>query len=153
MNAQQVDDLFNNITVYNKMNYGLKVAAFAQVKELGRIFIPTATFNQNFTTTQNEYVAIVEGNAFPFFGLAFSPDKVLYNYDYSLEDTIDFSRNSILHAQYLANFFVDEARLSSSQFVKTTVEDSSLINNFDPTIVTKIVEDGTAQPLFVYTFM
>jgi len=35
---------------------------------------------------------MVEGNAFPFFGFAFSPDKVLYNFDESLEDSIDFSR-------------------------------------------------------------
>ncbi len=152
MTTLAATNLFLNITMYNKMNQGLKASRFTQIKELGRIFIPTATYNQSLSDQKSEYVSIVEGNAFPFFGLAFSPDKVLFNYDYTLEDTIDYSRNSILHAQYLANYFVDEARYSSQEYSKTSVEDSSLISNYDPLIVSKDIEDGTTATTFVYLF-
>jgi len=43
-------------------------------------------------------VAYIEGKNFPFFGLAFSPEKVLYNYDYDKEDIIGFEKDSITHS-------------------------------------------------------
>jgi hypothetical protein len=96
------------------MNFGLTANRFTQINTLGALFQPTVTYNQDGVSAENEYVAMVEGISFPFFGFAYSPDKVLYNYDYDLEDIIDFSRRSIKHAQFLANFFVDEAKLSNN---------------------------------------
>jgi hypothetical protein len=64
-------------------------------------------------------VAILEGNNFPFFGVAFSIHKVMNNYDPTLDSVIDFTKNSILHAQLLANYFVDEARLSANKYTST----------------------------------
>lgn len=51
---------------------------------------------------------------FPFFGIAFSVERIMYNYSPKYEPLIDFSKNSVLHAQHLANFIVDEARLSAN---------------------------------------
>ena len=99
---------------------------------------------------------MVEGNAFPFFGFAFSPDKVLYNFDESLEDSIDFSRQSIKHAQYLVNFFIDEARLNKNKFSKAYEEYDSLIDHLDSRIVTRVRIDESGHrvydDLMVYTF-
>jgi hypothetical protein len=99
---------------------------------------------------------MVEGNAFPFFGFTFSPDKVLYNFDESVEDQIDFSRNSIKHSQYLVNFFVDEARLSKNKFIKKFNEYESLIDHLDPKIITRVRIDESgervSENLLIYAF-
>ena len=57
----EMDTLFNNITVYNQMNIGLRAIRFTEIIELGRVFIPTVTYHQNDTDIINQYVAIVEG--------------------------------------------------------------------------------------------
>ena len=43
--AQQMDYLFGNITVFNKMNYGVQAVTFTQVSEIGTIFQPIVTYN------------------------------------------------------------------------------------------------------------
>jgi hypothetical protein len=73
----------------------------------------------------------LEGRSFPFFGFAYSIDKIQYNIDLNLDDKIDHGRAAVLEAQRLANFFVDEARLSGSQFRKTRDEANALIQNYD----------------------
>jgi hypothetical protein len=99
---------------------------------------------------------MIEGNAFPFFGFTYSPEKVLFNFDELAEDQIDFSRNSIKHAQYLVNFFVDESRLSKNKFLKKSNEYSSLIDHLDPEIMKRERIDEAGQwvsdELLVYTF-
>jgi hypothetical protein len=45
-----------------------------------------------------EFVAAIEGVAFPFFGLAYSIDKIQFNLEHRLDNKIDSSKNSIRHA-------------------------------------------------------
>ncbi len=130
----------------------MQISRFTQVKPIGSIFTPVAVYYQDNIRSQDAWVAIVEGINFPFFGFAFSIEKVLFNYDVNLEDYIDFSKNSILHAQMISNFIVDEARLSANQYSKATAEDSALIGNYDPQITSEVVEDGTTSTEFVYLF-
>lgn len=77
----------------------------------------------------------MEGVNFPFFGVAFSIEKVLYNYESKDEDLLDFSKNSILHAQYVGNFIVDEARLSANEYNDGKEETEDLIFNYDAQIL------------------
>lgn len=98
MTSKQVDALFDNITVYNEMNKGVQISRFSSVKIIGSIFTPIATYYQENVRSNDEWVAIIEGINFPFFGISFSIEKVLFNYDILLEDYLDFSKNSILHA-------------------------------------------------------
>lgn len=73
----------------------------------------------------------MEGVSFPFFGLAFSIEKIQYTVDLNLQELVDHSRSAVLEAQRLGNFFIDEARLNSNVFRKTKDEANSLISNFD----------------------
>ena len=84
----------------------------------------------------------MEGVIYPFFGLAYSIDKVLYNVDESVDERLDTSPLSVRHAQRLANFFVDEARLSGNFFQFRDDESKQLISNFDTQLVEVVSQDG-----------
>ena len=42
-----------------------------------------------------EFVSEIEGVDFPFFGLAYSIDKVQFNFDLSIQDDIDHKKSSV----------------------------------------------------------
>ena len=73
----QVENIFNNITVYNELIYNIQLDLFLKEKVLPSVFVPIATFNNDLSrSTGTEYVAMVEGTHFPFFGCAFSVQKI-----------------------------------------------------------------------------
>lgn len=61
------------------------------------------------------------------------------------QTNIDYSREVIREAQRLANFFVDEARLSGSYFIKSQTESSSLISNFDSFITQRWLKKDSGE--------
>ena len=74
---------------------------------------------------------MVEGAHFPFFGTAYSIEKVQFNHDLSIEDDIDHSKLAVRLAQRFSNLFVDEARLSSNTFTFARDEYGALLENYD----------------------
>lgn len=58
----------------------------------------------------------MEGIVYPWWGLNYRPDRVQFSLENSKRDKVDHSRESVLHAQKIANLFVYEARLSSNEF-------------------------------------
>lgn len=87
----------------------------------------------------------MEGVTFPFFGLAFSIDKIQHNFDLNVQSLIDHTRPAVIEAQRLGNFFVDEARLNGNFFRKTKDEAAAVISNYDYFLTEKDVqnENGT----------
>lgn len=75
----------------------------------------------------------MEGVVYPWFGLAYRVDRIQFSMEQSKTDKVDHSRESILHAQKIANLFVDEARLSDNRFeyISHEVEALDLIQNND----------------------
>ena len=63
-----------------------------------------------------EKVSIVEGVIYPWFGVGYRIDRIQYSMENSKRDHVDHSREAIIHAQKLANLFVDEARMSANEF-------------------------------------
>jgi len=71
---------------------------------------------------------------------------VLHNYLLSLRwgetsegipnEAIDHSHDAIFVSQYMANFFVDQARLSQHKFPDEPTEDAALIYNYAPSKTT-----------------
>lgn len=57
-----------------------------------------------------------------------------------IQDNIDHGRRAVLEAQRIANFFVDEARLSGHKFNNAKTEAAALIENYDTMIVEKDVQ-------------
>lgn len=69
---------------------------------------------------------MAEGTYMPFFGFAHRLDKVQFGFHAMVgsdeHEGVDHSKFSIEHAQHIANFIVDEARLSSNFFEWTNDE-------------------------------
>jgi len=74
------------------------VKEFLKQRTLSRLFIPAATFDEEFKEQDEEFVAVMEGTVFPFFGLAYSIEKVQFNIEDRLEEKIDLSKHSVRHA-------------------------------------------------------
>jgi hypothetical protein len=76
--------------------------------------------------SNDEFVAAVEGVVYPWFGLSYRIDRVQFSLENVNIDLTDHSRESILHAQKIANLFVDEARLSKNRFEFVSYEVEAL---------------------------
>lgn len=123
--------MLDEVQFYNELSYNIRLRTFLKEKQLSRLFIPIATFNQDHVNQEEEFVAMIEGSYFPFYGLAWSIEKVQYNFDLTMQSNIDTSRHSVLEAQRIGNLFVDEARLNANKFRKSQEEKNLLISNFD----------------------
>lgn len=55
-------------------------------------------------------VAVIEHKKFPFYGVAFHPEKTIF--DFVPDRNIPHKKEAEEFAAYLANFFVDETRRS-----------------------------------------
>ena len=132
---QSAESLLNNVTFYNELVFNVPLKSFLQETILSKVFVPVATFNQDGQNQDNEFVAIVEGAFFPFYGTAFSLEKFQFNQDLSIEDDIDHSKYAYLLAQRFSNLFVDEARLSLNYFYEARDEYMALIQNYDSRVV------------------
>ena len=95
---QSAESLLNNVTFYNELVFNVPLKSFLQETILSKVFVPVATFNQDGWNQDNEFVAIVEGAFFPFYGTAFSLEKFQFNQDLSIEDDIDHSKYAYLLA-------------------------------------------------------
>ena len=70
---------------------------------------------------------MMEGIIYPWFGTAYRIDRIQNSMENAKRDHTDHSRNAIIHAQKIANLFVDEARLSSNEF-QYVAEEVAAIN-------------------------
>ena len=64
---------------------------------------------------QDSYIVMMEGQAFPFLGLASRPDKAIYVHKDPSTDKVDHSAEARNHAQKIINFFIDQARLNNHE--------------------------------------
>lgn len=72
---QTAESLLNNVTFYNELPFNVPLQQFLSEKMLSKAFVPVATFNDPTKEQEHEFVALVEGAVFPFFGVAFSLEK------------------------------------------------------------------------------
>ena len=79
------------------------------------------------------YVAILEHRTLPFYGTQFHPEKAAFEWS-TLErvDQISHSPHAVDASQYLAEFFVAEARRSENVFRSAAEEEQALIYNYTP---------------------
>ena len=62
------------------------------------MFAPIATFDKPGNKINEEFVAMMEGVKDPFFGIAYSIDKVQFNFNIHFNDKVDHSRYSLKHS-------------------------------------------------------
>jgi len=73
------------------------------------------------------FVAAYEGKNYPIYGVEFHPETNQFSFAH---DSVSHSPHAIRAVQYLANFFVNEARKNNQKFANPQEEASSLINHF-----------------------
>lgn len=117
-NEQKLENILDKITLYSDLTLGMTMNDFIlREKTLGQLFVPVASFDDpQLQSANDEVVAVVEGVIYPWFGIAYRVDKIQFAFDDDSERYLDQSRETILHAQKIANLFVDEARLNSNQY-------------------------------------
>lgn len=147
----ELDSLFDKVTFYNELEWGLTLERFIDLKGL-KTFVPASTFDFNDATPMNEeFVSMFEGTLYPFFGFAYRVDKVQFGFDPN-ESNVDHSRESIEHAQHIANFLVDEARLSANTFEWTNQETKSILSRNQQSEMVKLPKNKKdSSDSFFYT--
>eukprot|EP00795_Rhopilema_esculentum_P017439 gene17439-9042_t len=76
------------------------------------------------------FVSTIEGKELPFYGTQWHPEKNAF--EWSKQRNIAHSKDAVKAAQYVADFFVNEARKSKHRFKSEELEDKYLIYNFNP---------------------
>jgi hypothetical protein len=70
--------------VFSNIDRNVQIQDFNREKTLSKVFYAVATYDKDKFRPEEEFVAVIEGTTFPFFGLAYSIDKVQFNYDLNL---------------------------------------------------------------------
>jgi hypothetical protein len=73
---KEADSLLDQIKFFNEVSIGIRYTAFLKERQLSRLFVPTATFHDDEFDLNDEFISMMEGVQHPYFGIAFSIDKV-----------------------------------------------------------------------------
>lgn len=107
---------------------GVPVATYYQNQKLNQIFKLLST---NVDRKGNDFGSTIEGRNYPFYATQWHPER--NGYSWSLTESLDKSPEAIHAMNYVAEFFVNEARKSTHKFPSLKDEQNSLIYNFNPT--------------------
>lgn len=137
--GMELETWFDNVRFYNELDVGIPLEKFTQLKSL-RTLVPVSSYDAgNGIHRLDEMVSMFEGVVQPFFGFAFRLDKVQFGFHAMNGEgqyRVDHSKQSISHAQHVANFLVDEARLSGNRYEYTNYETDRSVDNYDLHMVT-----------------
>lgn len=130
-----LENIFDKVKFFSDVELGLTMSdMILEHKSLSNIFMPVCTYDDDRKESQNyETVAAFEGIVYPWFGVTYRVDRIQFSMESRSRDKTDHSREAVLHAQKIANLFVDEARLSDNQFNYVSIEKDylNLINGND----------------------
>merc|ERR1712150_290766 len=79
----------------------------------------------------NDFVSTIEAYDYPIYGTQWHPEKNNFEFT-TLYNGLPHSSEAVKASQYMANFFVDEARRSMHQFPSEKLEKNALIYNYQP---------------------
>jgi len=115
-NKEKLENIFDKIKFFSDLELGISMSdMILEHKSLSNIFMPVCTFDDSSKKNQNtEMVSAFEGIVYPWFGFNYRIDRIQFSTESHLRDQTDHSREAMLHAQKVANLFIDEARLSSN---------------------------------------
>lgn len=85
------------------------------------------------------FVSTIEAKEYPIFGVQYHPEKNAYEWgeyrDGEPYEVIDHSKEAIRASQYMADFFVDQARQNGHRFASPQEEHQALIYNYQTSSV------------------
>ena len=111
---EKLENMLDKIKFFADVEIGVTTNDFIlEHKILSSLFVPVSTFHdEELPNSNDEIVAAMEGVVYPWFAVAYRIDRIQYSMERGIRDLMDHSREAIMHAQKMANLFVDEARLS-----------------------------------------
>eukprot|EP01137_Pigoraptor_chileana_P017503 Opistho-2@75659 len=115
---------------YNNHKFCITTKNFASHSLLPSLFNVLST---NIDPTGIEFVSTMEALQYPFFGIQWHAEKP--QFEWNPTKGFDHSVAAVASMQYLANYFVNEARRNSHQFKTPELEFSALIYNDVPRLV------------------
>lgn len=136
---EELEQVFDKIKFFSDLEIGMTMKQMVlHNKILSNIFMPVCSFDDPAKANQNhEMVSAIEGIVYPWFGVGYRIDRQQFSLESTKRDQTDHSREAIMHAQKIANLFIDEARLSDNQFGFVAEEQryTDLITNNDAHLV------------------
>lgn len=116
-------------TTFNSHHNGVTPVRWKQYPALDQTFQVLAT---SVDVSGEEFVSVVEGaHGLPWFGVQWHPEKNIFEHGRTQNglpfQAIDHSSEGIAVAQYMANFFVEQARLNSNTFESEADQAARLI--------------------------
>ncbi|XP_077979641.1 gamma-glutamyl hydrolase-like [Glandiceps talaboti] len=124
-----VDILAKENVTFNAHHFGITPQTFQQNAILKKFYQMLST---NYDQKGKEFVSMMEGYTYPFYATQWHPEINPFEFSPRLGPYPDHSQNAVKVTQYLANFFVSEARKSSHCFQDKTEEVNTLIYNYPP---------------------
>ncbi|XP_057308322.1 gamma-glutamyl hydrolase A-like [Hydractinia symbiolongicarpus] len=142
MDKKMMQDLmFEKITL-NMHHSGISPELYGTNLKLNAMYRVLST---NFDEKGVEFVSTVEGIKYPFYGTQWHPEKNLF--EWTTREAINHSPEAVAVAQYLSNFFVNEARKNFQKFKSVKEEIKHSIFKYAP-----IFSGGTSLFEQVYVF-
>ena len=92
-----------------------------------------------------EFVSTFEAKIYPFYGTQWHPEK--NSFEWVPDESIPHEAISVKAAQYMSNFFVNEARYSKHKFRTIEEEQSAIIYNYCPIYTGNI---STFQQCYIF---
>jgi len=126
----------NNPVTLNNHYWGIYTEHWNKVQKLKNFFKVIST---NKDKKGKEFVSTIEGNVYPIYGLQWHAEKPQFEW-YSNED-INHTYDSIISMQYMAQFYVNEARQNNHKFSSSREESQKLIYNYTPLYTAHIIPD------------
>ena len=114
-------------TTLNMHHYSVLVSKYKENEKLMDFFRILSTNNDRGGT---EFISTMEGIKYPMYSVQWHPEK--NSFEWTINENIPHQEMSIKLTQYISNFFVNEARLSSHKFQIPEEETASLIYNYSP---------------------
>ena len=114
------------ITAHNH-DYSLPVQLFEKNKKVKDFYKVLTT---NVDRKGKQFVSTMEARKYPFYSTQWHPEKC--SYEWSARQKVSHDLIAIQLAQYISNFFVNEAKFSSHKFATEEEAKEALIYNYQP---------------------
>lgn len=116
----------DNVT-YNHHQKCISTETYSNDEQLKKFYKCLST---NRGKEGKEFLSTIEAYDYPFYGTQWHPEK--NSFEWTLHEAINHSKEAVAVTQYVADFFVNQARLSEHRFSSKEEEDAALIYHYDP---------------------
>jgi len=126
--AQNIIDILSKQAVtMNNHQFGVTPYTYSTNMALSSFFrVISSSVDRN----NKVFVSTVEAFKYPIYGYQWHPEKAAFEWTFT--EGIDHSTDSIMANNYIATFFVSEARKNNHVFISNQGESSALIYNYEP---------------------